>query len=558
MKKIKNDIHKRVLVVIVLLSLMGLVIVSICISKHNKQVFKDAIIKNTEYIESFNINLSEDYRNIVGEEKKYIGFINIPKEEINGYAEYVFLDKSDVKRIVLPIIFLLGISILVISLGIQKFRKEKIEKFNVLISRDSLTELMNYGKFVIEAKEYLDNRKQNNCIMVCFDIDKFKLVNDVYGYKTGDEILKCIAKNLRMYFGNRAVYCRVTGDVFGIIMEVYDKEEKIPYIVKVIKEKIGNIIMTDLNISIDLSIGIYDIQEECNINKIVDSADMARLKSKESRYQNYVIFDDKLSEEKKEAIKLEQDLFYSIKNNELTLYYQPKFNINTGEIVGSEALIRWMHPTIGIVSPMLFIPIAEKTRFINNIGQWVFDEVCSKLEKWIEEGVEVVPIAINLSRVELYQQDLIENLEFGLKKYKIDPKLIEIEITETTALNDMEFINKKIKGIKALGIKVAMDDFGTGNSNLSNLKDAPIDILKLDRSLLLDIENNEKTEVMVKSILSLSKDLNLSTICEGVENMNQVEVLKSMGCEIVQGFVFSKPLRVEEYEQILKVNKALN
>lgn len=549
----KNTLCKNTLYIITSLVIVIVLSVNVYFLIHTRGIIKNIEYQNSTGTKSININLNENIEKLSRENKKYIGIIEVPNETKNiSNLRFMFLEEKDISKIVNCIIVILILCMLVIYLTIKEIKKYNCKQIKSAISKDALTELINYDKFVLEAKFYLQNRNPSNCIMVSFDIDKFKLINDVYGYKTGDEILKCISKNLKLYFGDRIVYGRLTGDVFGIIMELYNKEKKIPYISQTITNKIGNISSSDIDINIDLSIGIYDIQEESNIKKIIDNADMARLKSKEYRYQNYAIFDEKLSQEKKKLMQLEQDLFSSIKNNELILYYQPKFNINNEKIVGSEALIRWQHPTIGMISPMAFIPIAEKTRFINNIGKWVFEEVCSKIKEWTEEGINVVPVAINLSRVELYQPDLIENLKAILAKYGVEPKLIEIEITETTALNDIDFINKKLTDIKSLGIKVAMDDFGTGNSNLSNLKDIPIDVLKLDRSLLLDIENNERTEVMVKSILSLSKNLSLSTVCEGVENRNQVEVLKSTGCEVVQGYAFSKPIEMYEYKKLLK------
>ncbi|MGX4598616.1 bifunctional diguanylate cyclase/phosphodiesterase [Faecalimicrobium sp. JNUCC 81] len=509
-----------------------------------------------------------EYWEVRGEihgKKSYFGFSKI--NDTDWYmvtsvpSKNILLQIQDSAKIMLSILIMVILLSLIICSYIIKIQKNNEKKVMDIAFKDSLTGIINYNKFVSEAEEYILRQRRRKCVLVCFDIDKFKLINDIYGYKIGDEILKIISNNLKYYFKGDIVYGRLGGDTFGVLLET--KEEfKIDQIAEFIKKKIGNIESTknlNLEISVDLSIGIYKIENETiNMKKFIDNADMARLKSKETRYREYVVFDENMSKEKKKILQMERDLFLAIRNKEFSLHYQPKFNINTGKIVGAEALIRWIHPTMGMVSPMEFIPLAEKTRFINNIGQWVFDEVCKKLRSWIDEGIEVVPIAINLSRVELYQQDLVDMLRFGINRYKIDPRLIEIEITESTALNDIEFINEKLSEIKTLGMKVAMDDFGTGNSNLSSLKDIQIDVLKLDKSLLLDIENNEKTELMLKSIVDLSKNLSLNTVCEGVENMSQVEILKGTGCEIVQGYVFSKPVEVEKYKKLLLRNRNRN
>lgn len=506
--------------------------------------------------------------NMQGKEN-YLEFTKI--YDSNWYAvtaiasEDIFLEAQENINIIIIIITLAIFLCLSISLYISRIHKTNEKKILDMAFKDELTGLMNYKKFILTVEDTLLKYKNRHYVLVCFDIDKFKLTNDIYGYKIGDEIIRIISKNLQYYFEDIQCYFkddvilgRLNGDVFGLLIEIKENEFNIAQLAEFIKKKIGNIESTknfNLEINVDLSIGIYNIEnEEINIKKIVDNAGMARLKAKENRYENYVVFDEKMSKQKKKIIQMEIDLFSAVKNKEFYLFYQPKFNINTDKIVGSEALIRWMHPDIGMVSPVEFIPLAEKTRLINNIGQWVFEEVCIRLRGWIDEGIEVVPIAINLSRVELYQQDLVDMLKFGIYKYKIDPKLIEIEITESTALNDTEFINEKIAEIKLLGMKVAMDDFGTGNSNLSSLKDMQIDVLKLDRSLLQDIENNDKTKLMVKSILDLSKNLSLYTVCEGVENISQVEILKNIGCEIIQGYVFSKPVEVEQYKKLLLRN----
>lgn len=462
-----------------------------------------------------------------------------------NYIKYSYLDKNSIIKIgiIRIVIFLIIIYVIIII-------NKRIKTFLNKKSYKQMYEFVRYNEILIEAKKYLSENE--NLIAINFDIDKFKIINDVYGYKAGDEVLNSIAINIDKYFKDRGIYGRITGDIFIIITKIKSKED-INDILDLIKTKIINVNIKDFNISVNVSIGLCEVEQgEDDIEKIISNADMARIKSKEINNISHVIFDEKLKQEQKKLIELERDLFKSIDNNQLRLYYQPKFNIHTKDIVGAEALIRWEHPTRGMINPMVFIPLAEKTRFINKIGRWVLEEVCKIIKKQENEGLDVVPIAINLSRVELYQKDLVDFIEEMLKKYKINPDLIEIEVTETTALKDLKFINKKLSDIKSLGIKIAMDDFGTGNSNLSGLKDICIDVLKLDKSLLNDIEKDVKTQVMVKSILNLSKDLELITICEGVENTSQIEILKNINAEVVQGYVYSKPLEEENFNRLIK------
>ncbi|MGL6106283.1 bifunctional diguanylate cyclase/phosphodiesterase [Romboutsia sp.] len=491
----------------------------------------------------------------------YIGFSIIPYTNewyvIKSIQEKSILKNTENTTHILVVIIAFIIFTFII-IGIYFFIVQ--ERLKKAAFKDKITDINNYEKFLLDAKDFIKNRRKNKRILLlCFDIDKFKIINDIHGYETGDKVLKAIAQNIKTSFDSKAVYGRITGDIFALIVETEANDKEINMVVEIIRKDVINLSghdELDYAFNLQTCVGVYIVQDtDSDIKKIVSNADMARIKSKENIYKSYVIFDENMRAEIKLIAKLEKDLYSAIENNELEVYYQPKYNINTSKIVGAEALLRWNHSGMGIISPVKFIPIAEKNRFINKIGKWVFEDVCRNLRESIDEGIEVVPIAVNISRVELYQPTLIHNFQLALLKYKIAPELIEIEITETTALNNIKFINSKLSEIKGLGIKVAMDDFGTGNSNLSNLKDISIDVLKLDRSLLIDIENNDKTEVMVKSIVSLSKNLRMSTVCEGVENISQVEIIRNAGCEIVQGFLFSKPIKEDAYKRILKTNK---
>lgn len=492
-------------------------------------------------------------------EQKYVAYSKI-KSTDDWYfitavpTSNVFIDAQKTIEITVIILIVSILAFIIIGLYLIISSRNNKEKLDKAVYEDHLTEINNYEKFMIDGEIYLNERNKNSCIVVVFDIEKFKVINDMYGYQVGDSILKNISKNLQQYFGDSAVYGRLTGDTFGLLTEIYDKDNEIQHLIYKIKKEIISLDNLNLNIKIGLSIGIYIVEEhkeDLNIKRIVDNADMARFKSKSMQQIDYLMFDENMKEEKKIKMMIEQDLLYAIKKEQFEIYYQPKFDIITKQIIGSEALIRWIHPTMGVVSPIKFIPIAEKDGFINEIGNWVFNDVCKTLRNIIDEGVKVVPVSVNLSRVELYQEDLIKFLDRTLKKYNIPAELVELEITETTTLNDMNFISDKIYKIKDLGIKVAMDDFGVGNSNLSNLKDIPMDVLKIDRSILIDIETNIKTKVVIESILHISNHLNLEVICEGVENMEQVEILKNMGCKVIQGYVFSKPIDRNQYRNIL-------
>lgn len=492
----------------------------------------------------------------------FIGIISILLVVISGYVitemslKNLFLGSSKITDITVYILCMFLLILIIIHFNLIKSIKENKIQLDKVVDENHLTEINNYKKFITDGEIYLNEKDKLRCAMVNFDVQKFNIINNIYGYQFGDEILKRISENLGQKYMNNAIYGHLTRDIFGLLIEVDDRDYSVKNLVSIISDEIvtlKDIQISNMSIDIKPSIGIYLIEsdEDKDLKCIVDSSDIARIKSKQLSQNNYLIFDIKMREEEKLRMEIEKDLLYSIEKKQFEVYYQPQFNIKTMEIIGSEALIRWIHPSKGIISPMMFIPIAEKSGFINEIGHWVFNEVCRNLRELIDEGIEVVPVSVNLSRVELYQENLINFLDDTLKKHNISPNLVHIEITETTALNDINFISNKIEQIRLVGMKISMDDFGVGNSNLGNLKDMPIDILKIDRSLLIDIETNIKTRIVAQNIVNLLKDLNLEIVCEGIENMEQVEILRQMGCSIVQGYVFFRPIDSSKYKEIL-------
>lgn len=545
-------------------------------SNHNSAINRKH--SDTEIRDAFLLKYKEDKRNkrldvgfgksVIQGQERYIGYskVEITKDWyiVTAIPEGSILnDAENIISISINILFIISIAGILLIFYLSALKKTNDKKLEKATFEDNLTEISNYEKFVIDSKKYLEKPKDvvdGKYALICFDIKKLKLINDIYGYKVGDNILISISNNLKKYYYNRSVYGRLSGDVFAILTEA-DKDislDDISYMVANFKKKVTNIDsekIFHLNISIGIDIGIYFIEDKnMDIKRMIGYADIARLKSKDIAGSEYVIFDENVRKEKQALLQLEQDLYFAIKEKQFKMYYQPKYDYNKEKIVGSEALIRWYHPTIGVVSPFEFITIAEKNGFINEIGKWVIEDVFYTIDSLIKEGIEVVPVSINLSRVELYQEDVVGYLEKMIKKYNVDPNLIEIEITETTTLNDVDFISEKIHGIKKLGIKVSMDDFGTGNSNLSNLKNIPIDTLKVDKSLIIDIEDDDRTRLLIKSIVDLCRALDLKIVGEGVENNSQVQILKEIGIDIVQGYVFSRPVSIEEYKRILSRN----
>lgn len=482
---------------------------------------------------------------------------------IIGILGIVLLTKHvgiDIKVLILLLLILFTINVFISYLKIKLY-EDKIN-LEIVNNSDKIMNITKDDNFLKHIQNYIISNKKENCVMACFDLCRLKLINDIYGYELGDKVLDNISSNLKSYFGEEAIYGKLKSDVFILIIKLEDREQKIPYLVNLIRNKIVTLSQIDsfkMNINVEASIGIYRFNDDkVDIKKAMDNADMARIKSKGLKHIEYVEFDSAMEEEIQSLMKIEQDLFLAIKNKEFVIHYQPKVDSSTGKIIGSEALIRWIHPSLGMVGPNKFIPIAERSGLINNIGRWLIQEVFVTIDNWISEGINVLPVSINLSRVELYKNDLVDFFKSMFNTYNVPKELIEIEVTETTALRDVKFISERLYEIKSLGIDISLDDFGVGNSNFINLKGIPLDVIKIDRSLIMDIVTNTKTKFMVKAIVNLSQDLNLAVICEGVEDMEQVKVLNEMGCNLIQGYIYFKPLDEISYKRILTDRKYVN
>ncbi|MGL5330851.1 MAG: bifunctional diguanylate cyclase/phosphodiesterase [Peptostreptococcaceae bacterium] len=469
------------------------------------------------------------------------------------------ITESIENKIKIYIIMCICLNILVFIISYRTFKKrEKYEeKLIKLLIKDELTGVDNYNKFLIELDMIRKNNKEN-LVVICFDIKNFKFINKIFGYSTGDAILKQIAENISKYIIGDYRYTRINNDLFAIAIIIDREEFNIEDFVKIIRnkilvDKIHKEILKSNDLQIKPSIGIYFVDEEHqDVKVLIDYANLARQKNKELNNAEYYVFKLETLKEKEESIIIERNIYKGLRTGEFEVYYQPKVCPKSNAIVGVEALIRWFSKKNGFIGPDIFIPIAEKSGHIRLIGKWVLEQVCKDLSEWREKDYNLIPVSINISKVELYQSDLISDIKQTLKTYEIDPSLIELEITETTALNDIKYINEKIKLLKELGIKVSMDDFGTGTSTLSNLKNIYIDTLKIDRSLLIDIEKEKKNEYMIESIIELSKKLGYKVVCEGIESQEQVDILKTMECDMIQGYVFYKPMNSKDLEAIIK------
>ncbi|MDX5679651.1 EAL domain-containing protein, partial [Clostridioides difficile] len=285
-------------------------------------------------------------------------------------------------------------------------------------------------------------------------------------------------------------------------------------------------------------------------NTIMDRANTARKTIKGGHKNSFAFYDKEMHKKILKEKEIENSMVDALNNGEFIVYFQPKYSLSDYQIIGAEALVRWDNPQKGLIPPIEFIPVFERNGFIVNIDFYVFEEVCKKIREWMDEGQKVVPISVNLSRMHFVNSNFIEEFKLIVDKYKIPTRLIELELTETAVLDNIEGLLDTMNNLKEKGFVISMDDFGTGYSSLNLLKELPVDILKLDRAFFTEKDESNNEKIVISNVIKMAKELKMKVISEGVETISQVEFLKQIGCDMVQGYLFSKPMPVKEFEKI--------
>ncbi|KMT22870.1 bifunctional diguanylate cyclase/phosphodiesterase [Clostridium cylindrosporum] len=525
------------------------------------------------------------------------GDVHIAYTTIEGVNDWILVSVApssivekravDITKYNLIMYFTICIILFIFTIYIFVSKKRANKIYQKLAYTDYLTGISNYNGFVRDAEKNIA-KKSGTWAMIYFDIGSFKVINDMFGHKYGDKLLKEIAKILKGMFGNETIYGRFSNDFFGILFKVPEEEDeplvtddismyaellghirdgqvfnpsytnlKITHIVSEIEKKINSIKIEgqphiDLLMAYGVCTTVSDKGISDDIKSVINMANMARITVKGSYQRRLAFFNEAIRQDLIDEQNIEKEIVRALENNEFQVYYQPKYELSTEGMVGAEALIRWIHPVKGLIRPDKFIPIAERTGFIIPIGRFVLRSVCESIKEWERKNYKLVPISVNFSRAEMYQSDFIDKAIETITENEVNPELIEIELTESAALNDVEFATNTIMGFKNFGVKVSIDDFGTGYSCLSYLKSMPIDILKIDRSFITDIEENDKGKNIVEAIIGLAKSLNLSVVSEGVETESQTNFLKKVGCDLVQGYAFNRPMPKDDFEDLMK------
>ncbi|MCA1024211.1 EAL domain-containing protein [Halobacillus litoralis] len=433
-------------------------------------------------------------------------------------------------------------------------RKQMEEKIKYHAYYDVVTNIPNRVLFRDRLKQALSYAELTgeSLAILFLDLDRFKKINDTFGHSYGDMVLQQAAQRLQQVIPKEATVSRQGGDEFIILLPKIDQtEEAVVCAERVLASFDRPFTIQSQEVSIKTSIGISIYPENGDdVESLIKHADVAMYKAKDYSGNQYQLFSDDIGERSIEQIKLENDLFKALQHGgEFELYYQPKFDIRSDDLVGIETLIRWNHPEFGLLSPARFIPLAEETGLITALGEWVIKESCRQMKEWYDKGCTDLVVSANLSPQQFQQSDLAAKVAGILEKTGLPPQLLELELTENLIVNNTDQTLKTIRELKDRGVQISIDDFGTGYSSLGYLKDFPVDTLKIDKSFIDDMTTNANNAAIIKTIITLADSLNLNVIAEGVESREQADLLARHGCYWIQGYLYSRPLPVRQFEE---------
>lgn len=434
--------------------------------------------------------------------------------------------------------------------------KQMGQKLYSLAYYDSLTGLPNRSMFEEEMNRKLSeyNNTQNKLALIYMNLDNFRLVNDTLGHTAGNELIRYIGKTIEGFSSKCTLCAHLCGDEFALVLEGTKDYNEIENELELLMDRFKKPWIFDgQEIFISFSIGIAISPDHgSELSTLLVNVDTAMEHIKSHGKDGYCFYSNNMKAKRISYIQTFEQINSALENNEFFLHYQPQVDLNTGEVVGLEALIRWAHPKKGLISPMEFIPLAEKTGQIYNISRFVLEEVCRQKRVWQERGYKMVPVAINVSGTTLTRKGLAKDIKQILESHNLKGSDIHIEVTETAIMSDINTAINSLSELQALGIKIALDDFGTGYSSLTYLKKLPIDIVKIDREFIRNIECcHNNNNVILQTVIQLAKGLNLEVVAEGVETKGQLEFLLKSSCQQAQGYWFFKPMPADEIEQML-------
>ncbi|MEG1528554.1 MAG: EAL domain-containing protein [Clostridia bacterium] len=432
--------------------------------------------------------------------------------------------------------------------AIDKSQLSALKQLQYLAEYDALTGIYNKAKFFETTREMIDANPSVTFAFLRFDVDRFKLINTFFGTAEGDKLLIYIAEKTAEDVKNceLVTYGRISGDIVGVCMP-YEKEK----IEKMVLQSKKTLAQFNTNYDIVPSIGIYIITDnKISVDEMYNRASLASRVCKGNYVDFYAYYNQSMSEDINAEQEITNEMNYALENGQFHIYLQPQYNIHTNLPCGAEALVRWMHPKKGIILPGKFIPIFERNGFITKLDYYVWEQTCKCLSARREKGIKPYPISVNISRVNTYNPNLVETLLSLVKKYEVEPSLLHLELTESAYTDNPTAMKKTMRQLQDYGFVIMMDDFGSGYSSLSLLKDIAIDILKIDMQFLSKADSPGRSENIIASVIRMAKWLNIPVIAEGVETIEQIEFLRSVGCDYVQGYYYARPMPIEDYDKL--------
>jgi diguanylate cyclase len=438
----------------------------------------------------------------------------------------------------------------------QNSLKKAVSKMEYMAFHDHLTGLPNKWNFETKLQEALDIAQKNQRFLavLVLDLDRFKLINDSLGHSNGDQLLKSVSKRLSLIINDGDLLARQGGDEYILFLnDLHSLEEAVQRIDQLLQVIERPFYIRDHEYFITCSIGVsYYPIDGTTCSELIQHADIAMYSAKDLGKNGYQFYNSEKLQEINDVVKIESHLRRAILQNEFTLHYQPLINIQNGKITGMEALIRWHNTELGAVSPAEFIPIAEEIGMIATLGMWVLKEACTQTKILSELTQNPIRVAVNISSKQFQDKNFVDIVCNTLKETGLPATLLELEITESVSLDNMEEVIQKLTLLKEMGISIAIDDFGTGYSSISYLKDLPVNTLKIDQSFIRNMLSNYKDKALVQGVISLSKSFGFNVTAEGVENNEQLELLKSYDCGQAQGYLFSKPVAIHDVYLLIK------
>lgn len=445
-----------------------------------------------------------------------------------------------------------------IRYAIQRKRAER--RLVYLEQYDGLTGLANRTLFQdrLEQASARADRDETMLAVLSLGLNRFKRVNANYGHRFGDAVLREVARRLRSCVHEGNTVARVGGDEFCIVVDdVYETYEAISLVREILGAFENPFTLDGEEASVDVSIGIA-VRPPSRGTRLVTDAEFAMSRAKDQGRNAYQFYTEEMNAQAFERLTLESNLRRALERDEYVVYYQPKVDLRTGSIFGAEALLRWRHPDMGLVSPAKFVPVLEETGFIVEVGDWVLRTACDQARRWTDSSFGPLQVAVNLSARQFREESLTDSINSCVREAGLDPQCLELEITESLIMEDPEASRAMLERLKSeKGIRTSVDDFGTGYSSLSYLKLFPLDALKIDRSFVQDLTDDPDDAAIVSAIIGLAHNLGLEVIAEGVGTQEQLNYLREHGCDHAQGFLFSPPLPPEDFTALLKSGEAL-